>query len=137
MAEQLNDVEIKMGTFIPVNNAKRRPNESNTYYAIKVEDEDGNNERWLLYTRKEIQKLSILIGSGWKDSLKAGRLYKLTRKRSSSKTFIIRAMYPQSDTDYVETVIQASERWLNRGLCRAANNKEDIPDQSWISDLLD
>lgn len=57
MSEQIDRVPPKMGRVIKVKNTQRpKFTRANTeYYAVWVEDADGNNERCLLFTEREIQ----------------------------------------------------------------------------------
>jgi len=58
MALLLDDASIKEGRLIRVWNTERKAfsNAKTWYYAIAVEDADGNNERTLLFTQKEIER---------------------------------------------------------------------------------
>ena len=56
--KKLDDVVVKNGRLIRVKNTER-PNFSNAkdeYIAVFVEDADGENERCLLFTEKEIEE---------------------------------------------------------------------------------
>jgi len=57
MAKLLNDVKVVAGRLIPVWNTERKAfsNSKDRYLAVWVEDEDGNNERCLLFTANEIK----------------------------------------------------------------------------------
>lgn len=55
MANVLDQVKVKQGRLIRVENTERTFGSSDVYIAVQVEDADGNNERCLLFTEKEIQ----------------------------------------------------------------------------------
>lgn len=55
MANVLDQVRVKQGRLIRVQNADRTFGSSDVYIAVQVENADGSNERCLLFTEKEIQ----------------------------------------------------------------------------------
>ena len=55
MAKVLDQVKVKQGRLIRVQNTERTFGSSDVYIAVQVEDADGSNERCLLFTEKEIQ----------------------------------------------------------------------------------
>lgn len=55
MANVLDQVKVKQGRLIRVQNTDRTFGSADVYIAVQVEDADGSNERCLLFTEKEIQ----------------------------------------------------------------------------------
>ena len=55
MANVLDQVRIKKGRLIRVQNTERTFGSADVYIAVQVENADGSNERCLLFTEKEIQ----------------------------------------------------------------------------------
>lgn len=55
MANVLDQVRVKQGRLIRVENTERTFGSAQVYIAVQVEDADGSNERCLLFTEKEIQ----------------------------------------------------------------------------------
>jgi len=57
MAKLLKDVKVVAGRLIEVWNTQRKAfsNSKNKYISVWIEDEDGSNERCLLFTEKEIK----------------------------------------------------------------------------------
>ena len=55
MANVLDQVKVKQGRLIRVENTERTFGSADVYIAVQVEDADGSNERCLLFTEKEIQ----------------------------------------------------------------------------------
>ena len=49
-----------MGVALPVYNLGKKIHENLKYFALKVEDEDGKKEEWLLFTEKELNQRSVL-----------------------------------------------------------------------------
>lgn len=58
MAKKLTYARVKAGRLISVFNDKRRKfsNAKKTYHALWIEDEDGGNERCLLFTDNELKR---------------------------------------------------------------------------------
>lgn len=55
MANVLDQVKVKQGRLIRVENTERTFGSADVYIAVQVENADGSNERCLLFTEKEIQ----------------------------------------------------------------------------------
>jgi hypothetical protein len=55
MANVLDQVRIKQGRLIRVENTERTFGSADVYVAVQVENADGSDERCLLFTEKEIQ----------------------------------------------------------------------------------
>jgi hypothetical protein len=56
MSEKIDDVRVIPGRLIKVKNTNKPKfsNEKNEYLAVYVEDADGDNERCLLFTEREL-----------------------------------------------------------------------------------
>jgi len=57
-AQKLVDVQVKAGRLIPVVNTEKKAfsNAKSKYLAVWVEDSDGDNERCVLLTEKELAR---------------------------------------------------------------------------------
>lgn len=57
MAKKIDNVKVKAGRVIEVQNTKRPvfSNAKKTYLSVWVEDPNGDNERCLLFTEREIR----------------------------------------------------------------------------------
>jgi hypothetical protein len=55
MAKVLDQVKVKQGRLIRVENTERTFGSADVYVAVQVENADGSDERCLLFTEKEIQ----------------------------------------------------------------------------------
>ena len=55
MTNVLDQVKVKQGRLIRVENTERTFGSADVYIAVQVENADGSNERCLLFTEKEIQ----------------------------------------------------------------------------------
>lgn len=54
MATVIDQVRVKQGRLIRVENTERAFGSADVYIAVQVEDADGTNERCLLFTEKEL-----------------------------------------------------------------------------------
>lgn len=54
MSNVLDQVRVKQGRLIRVQNTDRTFGSADVYIAVQVEDADGSNERCLLFTEKEL-----------------------------------------------------------------------------------
>lgn len=128
MAEQLDREKVRMGNMILMRNEKRRTNENSEYFALKVENEDGGRERWLLLTRTECARLARFSGS-LVNAMKPGRLYAACDRRGP--------LYLVRIGNWKESAVRISTYWLARMEARARKNPEDLPKQGKLADLLD
>ena len=55
MANVIDQVKVKQGRLIRVENTERAFGSADVYVAVQVENADGSNERCLLFTEKEIE----------------------------------------------------------------------------------
>lgn len=139
MAKQLNSVSVKMGTVIPVDNQDQKPTASSVYYALKVEDVTGKNEEWLLFTERELYEVlpEMTMWEGFQSG-KKGRLFPCYRQDKMPQYITMIERPARNDVNvYVTVAVKISERQIRVARHRALTNQEDIPEQSWISDMLD
>ena len=142
MSEQLTKDPVKMGRLLPMKNTRRRPNEAERYLALKIEDSNGDDEEWLLFTDNEIlSKRSISIHEITND-WKPGRAYSISIGGSSYVACKVifcedissgRRNYSKDE----KTILLFPRSSINVARRRASLNKEDIPRQSIISDIFD
>lgn len=139
MAKQLNNVPVKMGTVIPVDNQDQKPTASSVYYALKVEDVTGKNEEWLLFTERELYEVlpEMTMWEGFQSG-KKGRLFPCYRQDRMPQYITMIERPARNDVNvYVTVAVKISERQIRVARHRALTNPEDIPEQSWIGDMLD
>ena len=141
MAVQLTNDSIKMGYVLPVANMGMKSKELPKYYALKIEDEDGGNERWILLSFNDLISRQILHLDGF--SPKLGKKLKFS---IGSKEYQFINVHLCEDTKFkngVElksgdnVILTFTDYIINRGLNRASKNQEDIPNQSLWNDLKD
>ena len=118
-----------MGKAIPVDNKDRRWGENGSYLAVKVEDETGGKEEWLLFTEKELECPTLFMGAVT-DSMKAGRMFPCV-------TGGARRLAVKLETGGASKVVLLCHAVVERARRRAEKNLEDIPRQTLIGDILD
>ena len=145
------NVEIKMGNLIPQpNKARKHVSEAETYYALKVEDENGKNERWLMLTVRDVAKLTEVFFDT-EMCKKAGRIYAHHRTPHQSVGFVA-INIPEGMPDAVikigrteKTVkftpgihtYRITDTLISTWWKRALRNPEDIPAMGKLKDLFD
>ena len=136
MARQLDKEKVKMGNIIGMANTERKhPNETMRHYALKVEDADGKNERWLLFTERQLMANTTLIFSELAETMKPGRLYKATRGRTKIRLCRVRNQY--KGCEGAVFIIIITEKRLAIAEKRAQEHHEDIPTQGKLADIMD
>lgn len=126
------NLKIKLGQFVRVENKNKKNLENDIYVALQIEDEDGNNERCILFTEIEIADLKCINLSNWfVPSMVAGRLYNVSLNKNS---FYLMKIFNRSEDI---RVIKLSKRLLKKAEKRAKNNPEDLTKKSYLTDLFD
>jgi len=128
MAQIIGKVAVRAGFAIPVKNIDKKPTESNQYVAIWIEDFDGGNESCILFTQKELSRLSRVGICDLQNEMKRGRLYRVGYRGS----YFVKIKIGDEDT-----VVRISKVTLNRAEKRAEVNEEDIPKMGVLVDLFD
>jgi len=146
---------IKAGQIIAVENTKRPhfTNAKTSYYLVWVEDHTGGNERPLMLTHKELQRIINRASKNSEDlisttdsnalvitdsSIVRGRLIPVWNKNRR---------YKAENTYYYALLVEGinsglkcllfTEAELTKVEYRANRNKEDIVKKGFIADLLD
>lgn len=124
------DLEIKLGQLIRVTNLNRKSLENELYVSLQVEDEDGNNERCILFTEIELSDMQKISGN-FLTSLKDGKIYKC--KIGNRDTNIIRVK------NYIgmDLFLRVSNSQLRKAEKRAERNKEDLTEKSIWTNMFD
>jgi len=126
-------------------------NAKNAYYAIWVEDSNGSNERCWLLTHEEYDRALVRTSKNKEDcierdtglfskifgsSKKLGRIEQVPNKNKrhwKAKDFYYAVIVENSS----EFCLLFTDNEITGMEHRANRNKEDIPDRSLLSDLLD
>lgn len=132
MAEIIDkDADIKMGNLILVKNTKKKPTENDEYVSLHVEDEDGENERCLLFTQVEISDMEKVQSKFFLDSMKNGRLYKVVI--DGNQTNLVKVVHK----DGREMIFRISNTQLEKADFRRIKNPEDLTEKGFWEDLKD
>lgn len=154
-ATKLYDLDVKMGNLVPVKNMGKKWNEADNYNSIKIEDEHGGNERYVLFTDDELKSFSKVLsslsdylfnkihGSNYTicSEMKYGRLY-LTDTKSVTgnwvKAYLLKVrIRNKEDGQYDTTVFRIPYSKLKRAEARGKRNPEDLAVVSWFANLFD
>lgn len=142
MAKQLDKTPIRMGYAIKVENTNRDAIEAPFYYAVKMENNAGDDEFWCLFTERELRTFTgAALEDGVKDR-KPGRLYCHHAVGNTWRYFVLIGM-PGKSTKSVEQVsddmrlVTISDKMLETGIARAKKNQEDVPTMGWLQDMMD
>lgn len=132
MAEIIDkDADIKMGNLILVKNTKKKPTENDEYVSLHVEDEDGENERCLLFTQIEISDMEKVQSKFFLENMKNGRLYKVVI--DGNQTNLVKVVHK----DGREMIFRISNTQLEKADFRRVKNPEDLTEKGFWEDLKD
>lgn len=126
--------KIKMGYMKLVKNSNPRPNASESYVALWVEDEDGKNERCLMFRKSVVSKLPCFAlpdSLGVEEKMKLGRLYEASS--GVLRFYIVKI----SDLDGVKKIVKLTQKKVATAKEISSLNVEDIPERGLINDLID
>ena len=132
MAEIIDKkIDIKMGNLILVKNTQRKPTENEEYVSLHVEDEDGENERCLLFTKIEISDMEKIGSKFLMENMKNGRLYKFMI--AGSETNLVKVRHQ----DGRQMIFRISNTQLEKADFRRIKNPEDLTEKGFWEDLKD
>ena len=124
------DLKVELGQLIRVINLNKHAKENAIYVSLQVEDEDGKNERCLLFTEIETSDMEK-ISASFLSSLVFGRIYKCIIGRR--QTNIVKVKNYTGEIRY----FRLSNSQLKKAERRAARNLEDLTKKSALTDLFD
>lgn len=128
MAKQIDKQEVKLGQLIRVQNLQKKPNQNEIYVALQVEDQDGNNERCLLFQQvvlSDMPKVELSL------DLIFGRLYKMTVNKQSC--YLIKVKNYNGE----ERILKISKKKLQRAQKLASKNPQDLTKKSLMVNIFD
>lgn len=126
--------KIKMGYMRLVKNTNPRPNASDSYVALWIEDEDGGNERCLMFKNSVVSNLPHFVFSdslGVEKNMKLGRLYETSS--GVLKFYIVKIR----DLDGTEKVVKLTQKKVATARATSSSNLEDIPERGLLNKLID
>jgi hypothetical protein len=115
---------------IRVTNLNKRAQENEIYVSLQVEDEDGENERCILFTEIETADMEK-IGGSFLESLVCGRIYKCLIGKHT--TNVIKVKNFNKETKF----FRVSNSQLAKAEKRALRNQEDLTKKSLWVDMMD
>ena len=117
------------GKLVKIGNENKKAVESDSYYALWVEDAWDDNERCLLFSQSDINKIKDVIYCDFIHQMDLGKLYRL----GNAGSYFIKIL----DLEKAEKVVRLNSTVLNNGINRAEKQPEDVPKKGFIQDLLD
>jgi hypothetical protein len=124
------DLTVELGQLIRVTNLNKKAQENEIYVSLQVEDEDGENERCILFTEIETADMEK-IGGSFLESLVCGRIYKCLIGKHT--TNIIKVKNFNKETKF----FRVSNSQLAKAEKRALRNQEDLTKKSLWIDMID
>lgn len=128
-----------MGYMNKIVNKDRKTGESTVYHIVKLEEQDGKDEFWCLFTEREVRAITPCMLNDDKQH-KVGRLYykhTIGKTTRSFLTLMLQGQRTDNTITYTKMHVVITEALVKRGRNRAARNLEDIPKQSWLANLID
>ena len=130
-AKQIDEFKVVLGQMIKVQNQDKRNLQCENYIAVQVEDEDGENERCLLFTEIQLADMPKITSKLLQKNMVAGRLYSFVIGRH--KAFVVKMFNRYGD----EKTFRISPKKLQLAQKRAVKNPQDLTKKSWLTDLAD
>lgn len=131
MAEKIDDFKTVMGQMIMVKNQEKVATANERYVAIHVEDENGLNERCLLFTEIEIADMEKIYMDLLKSTMVAGRLYSARIDKKPVYLCLVK------NRNNEEMILRISPFKLSQAENRAFKNPEDLPEKDFLTDMMD
>jgi len=130
----MGELTVKLGQLITIENKERKKFENEKYVSLQVEEEDGSNERCILFTEKEVNTFKEIDSKNkWMyNSLKAGRLYPFYQNDQLA-SFFVKIFDENEEIKFVKIaakIIKAADE-------RAKKNPEDLTKKSFFRNLID
>ncbi len=129
--------KIYLGKVVKVKNTNPKFGSAEFYYALKIEDYNGGNERIVLLTEQEFYSRPVFELWDNGKSMKAGRLYDLTISFMKPQWKLIKITRPAEVKDQREVVIAVTQKMIEKWEERAKDNPEDLPKEKFWKNLLD
>ena len=128
MASQIDKQKVRLGQMIRVINQNKKKNQNQLYVSLQVEDENGTNERCLLFTQiqlSDMQKVKMPF------DLVFGRLYKVQIDKRN--TYLVKV----KNYNDQQMILRLSPYQLDFATNRSLRNPEDLTKKDMLTDLFD
>lgn len=123
--------KVTMGQMLKVANKEKKATANDKYIALHIEDENGENERCLLFTEIEIADIEKVKFSSLSDAMKFGRIYKANIDKKDTNLIKVKNLSGE------EMILRLSPFQLERADDRRIKNPEDLPKKGFLTDLMD
>ena len=130
-AKQIDEFKVVLGQMIKVQNQDKKNLQCENYIAVQVEDEDGENERCLLFTEIQLADMPKMTSKLLQKNMVVGRLYSFVI--GCHKAFVVKMFNRSGD----EKIFRISPKKLQLSQKRAMKNPQDLTKKSWLTDLAD
>ena len=117
------------GKLVRLENKNEKAVESDYYFALWVENKLGNDEKCLLFSQSDINKIQDVTFCDFDKIMGLGRLYQM----GNAESYFIKII----DLDKNEKVVRLNSTVMKNGVRRSEKNPEDIPEKGFLQDLLD
>lgn len=117
------------GKLFKLKNKNKGPIESEFYYSLWVENKFDKDERCLLFSCSDLTKIKEVKFCDFKSVMDLGKLYRM----GNSESYFIKI----NGLDKQEKVVRLNKTIWENGIKRAERNPDDIPEKTFIQDLLD
>ena len=115
---------MKLGSMKVVKNTNPRPNASINYIALWVEDENGENQRCLMFRKSDIDKFpsfSFPPSLKAEERMKQGRLYLFSC--GSVEFYVVKFVMGED-----EMIVKLTDKKIEQAERLATMNPDDIPE---------
>ena len=135
-------MELNKGRLIKVDNIERlksgktisRKQECKEYYSIHTEDISGRNEKTILLTDSEVNKLTqVHLPDFIETQLVAGRLYPFSLGKRKYQEYLLKLKYG----DEYDYIVRISNRLLKKASNRAETHPSSVMKKGFFEDLFD
>lgn len=131
MAEVLDkNLKVELGQLIRVNNLNKKSNENALYVALQVEDENGCNERCILFTEIQLSDMEK-IKAEFLNNLVFGRIYRFEFNKKETNVIKVK------NYDGKIKFLRVSDSQLLRAQKRAQRNQQDLTKKSFLTNMFD
>ena len=130
-AKIIDNSKVVLGQMVKVQNQNKRNLQNDNYIAIQVEDQDGNNERCLLFTEIELADMPKIESSLLDKNMIAGRIYVFVIGKRTM--FLIKVINSSGQNKILRIGVNKFKIAQKRSL----KNKQDLTKKSFLTDIMD
>jgi hypothetical protein len=117
------------GRLVKLANKNKKAVESEFYFALWVENKFDNDERCLLFSQSDLNKIQDVKYCDFEPQMDLGKLYRM----GNAESYFVKI----KDLDNNEKIVRLNSTVMGNGTRRAKKNPEDVPEKGFLQDLLD